>query len=474
MYNNLYDILNNYLNLVFLVFTLTLLLSFLVMALIFTRVSFHHNKVSQIGSISKVMNSNMAPSISIIAPAYNEEATIIENIKSLLSLRYDNYEVIVVNDGSRDGTLDKIMTSFELVKEEGIPAQFPGKRIRGIYKSEDKQLDRLVVIDKVNGGKSDALNAGINYSRNRFVGCIDVDCLLNPDALSHVVRAFYQEPKKKVVAVGSVIRVANSCKISEGVVEQVRLPKNWLAKYQLLEYTRSFLLGRMAWGGIDGLLIISGAFGFFEREVLVEVGGYDTGTVGEDMEVIFKIRRHMTEKKIPYTLSYLPEPLCYTEVPEDAKILINQRDRWSRGNIETLKKHKVMFFNPRYGRLGMLSYPYWFFYEWLAPLLEFFGLFTILAFWYAGLINWQFFVALTLMVYMFAVMFSIYAISWDLYTYRQYTSKRDFFSLVTCALTEPFLFHPLVVYSAVRGNFKKIFKQKSGWGTITRKGFSNS
>ena len=298
----------------------------------------------------------MAPSITIIAPAYNEGLTIVENVRSLLSLRYMNYEVMVVNDGSKDDTLEKMIEAYSLEKiDQQINPDWNSKPVRGIYKSKQRSFSKLTVIDKANGGKSDALNAGMALSTNKYVGCIDVDCLLKPDALLHVVKSFYQRSKKKVIAVGGVIRIANSCKINGGHLEEIQLPKNWLAKFQLLEYTRSFNLGRMAWGRLDSLLIISGAFGFFDRETAIAVGGYDTNTVGEDMEIVFKMRRYMHDSGEPYTIEYIPDPLCWTEVPEDLGILINQRDRWARGNLETLYKHKDMFFNTKYGKLGLLS-----------------------------------------------------------------------------------------------------------------------
>ncbi|NNC34616.1 MAG: glycosyltransferase, partial [Croceitalea sp.] len=413
MSNGIFEILIEYINVIFLIFSLVLFSMFGIMGYLSTRNSLHYKHKNSFGDLSKVMASPLAPSITIIAPAYNEGLTIVENVRSLLSLKYVTYEVMVVNDGSKDDTLQKLIDAYKLEKiDRPIDPNWKSKPIRGIYKSTQPSFAKLTVIDKENGGKSDALNTGIHLSENRYVGCIDVDCLLQPDALLHVVKSFSQRSKKKVIAVGGVIRVANSCRISGGTLEQINLPKSWLAKFQLLEYTRSFLLGRMAWGRIDSLLIISGAFGFFDREIALEVGGYDTQTVGEDMEIIFRMRRHMHEQKIPYTIEYIPDPLCWTEVPEDLKVLVKQRDRWSRGNLETLKKHKDMFFNPRFGRLGMLSYPYWFFYEWLAPILEFTGFIAIVCFYLMGILNWEFFVAITLTVYTFSIMFSFYAVLW--------------------------------------------------------------
>ena len=475
MDSGLFNIILEYINIVFLVFTVLLFSLFSIMGYLSTRNSIHYRNKNSFGDLSKLMASPIAPGITIIAPAYNEGLTIVENIRSLLSLRYVNYEVMVVNDGSKDDTLQKMIDAYDLILiEKDIDPNWPCKPIRGVYKSKHRSFSKLTVIDKENGGKSDALNTGIQLSEMKYVGCIDVDCLLLPDALLHVVKSFYQRSRKRVIAVGGVIRIANSCKISGGKLEEIRLPKNWLAKFQLLEYTRSFLLGRMAWGRIDSLLIISGAFGFFDREIALAVGGYDTGTVGEDMEIVFRMRRYMHERKIPYTVEYIPDPLCWTEVPESTKILVNQRDRWARGNLETLYTHKDMFFNPKFGRLGLLSYPYWFFYEWLAPLLEFFGFFTIVLFYYLGIINWEFFVAITLAVYTFSVMFSFYAILWDVYSYNQYKRTKDILLLVLCALIEPVTFHPLVVWSAVRGNYKKLFKVQSGWGSQVRKGFAKT
>jgi len=475
MDNGVFNVILEYLNIVFLVFSAVLFVLYLIMAYLATRNSIHYKHKNSFGDISKTLGSPLAPGITIIAPAYNEGLTIVENVRSLLSLQYVNYEVMVVNDGSKDDTLQKLIEAYDLEKiETQIDPDIKSKPIRGIYKSTQRSFSKLTVVDKGNGGKSDALNAGIFLSENKYVGCIDVDCLIVPEALLHVVKSFYQHSEKRVIAVGGVIRVANSCKISGGTLEEIRLPKNWLAKFQLLEYTRSFLLGRMAWARIDSLLIISGAFGFFDREIALAVGGYDTNTVGEDMEIIFRMRRYMHDAGEPYHVAYIPDPLCWTEVPESLKIFMNQRDRWSRGNLETLQTHKDMFFNPKYGRLGMLSYPYWFFYEWLAPILEFIGIIAVFIFIYLGIINWEFFIAITLAIYAFSIMFSFYAILWEVYSYNQYSRTRDILKLMLAAILEPLIFHPIVVWSSVRGNYKKLFKIRSGWGSQVRKGFAKA
>ena len=475
MDSGLFNVILEYINIVFMMFTTTLFIIFTSMGYLSTRNSIHYKKKNSFGDFSKIMASPLAPSITIIAPAYNEGLTIVENIRSLLSLQYVNYEVMVVNDGSKDDTLEKMIAAYDLVKiDRAIDPDWKSKPIRGVYKSNQRSFSKLTVIDKENGGKSDALNTGIFLSESKYVGCIDVDCLLMPDSLLHVVKSFFQRSKKRVIAVGGVVRVANSCRIDGGALEEIRMPKSWLARFQLLEYTRSFLLGRMAWGRLDSLLIISGAFGFFDREIALAIGGYDTKTVGEDMEIIFRMRKYMHERREAYTIEYIPDPLCWTEVPEDLKIFVGQRDRWSRGNLETLFKHKEMFFNSKFGRLGLLSYPYWFFYEWLAPILEVSGLLSIVLFYYLGILNMDFFIAISVMVYAFAIMFSFYAILWEVYTYNQYTKTKDILTLMGYALVEPFIYHPIVTFAAIKGNYKKLFNIKAGWGTITRKGFSKA
>ena len=277
MDSEVFKIILEYINTVFFVFTVVLITLFTFMGYLSTRNSIHYRNKNSFGDMSKVMASPLAPSITIIAPAFNEGVNIVENVRALLSLRYVNYEVMVVNDGSTDDTLSKMIDAYDLeVVDQEIDPNWQSKPIRAIYKSSQRALAKLTVVDKENGGKSDALNTGMALSTSKYVGCIDVDCLLMPDALLHVVKSFFQRSEKRVIAVGGVIRVANSCQISGGELEEIHLPKNWLARFQLLEYTRSFILGRMAWGRIDSLLIISGAFGFFDREVALAVGGYDT------------------------------------------------------------------------------------------------------------------------------------------------------------------------------------------------------
>ncbi|RYZ29774.1 MAG: glycosyltransferase family 2 protein [Chitinophagaceae bacterium] len=429
---------------------------------------------SSFAEFKLLASSEHAPSLSILAPAYNEGATIIENVRSLLSIYYNNFEVIIINDGSKDDSLQKLIDVYDL---EVVPyyseQPIKTKPIRGVYKSRNPVYKKLVVVDKVNGGKADALNVGINIAQNQYVVCIDVDCILEQDAMLKLTKPFLENGHARVIATGGVVRIANSCEVKDGKIVQVHLPKQFLPRMQALEYIRAFLLGRMAWSRMNGLLLISGAFGAFDRDIVIAVGGYDHNTVGEDMELVVRMRRYMEELELPYEVAYIPDPLCWTEAPGSYKILGRQRNRWTRGTIETLRMHRKMFFNPRYGVLGMVSYPYWFFFEFLAPLVEFFGFVFFLIFAVLGFMDWQFFFALLLLIYSFAAVFSAFAILMEALTYNQYKKKSEIASLMLTALVEPIIFHPFVVWSAVKGNID-LLRKKNSWGEMSRQGFATA
>ena len=431
----------------------------------------HKNEFSDFRLLA---TSSHAPSISILAPAYNEGATIIENVRSLLSLHYGDLEVVIINDGSKDDCLQKLIDGYDLVKiERHVQYRIATKEVRGVYKSRKAVYRKLVVVDKVNGGKADALNVGINVSANDIIVCIDVDCILEQDALLKMIKPFMEETREKVIASGGVVRIANSCEIRDGRLEKIVLPENYWARMQSLEYIRAFIIGRMAWGRINGLLLISGAFGAFDKEIAIRAGGYDHGTVGEDMELVVRMRRYMEELKQPYRVTYIPDPLCWTEAPVSSKILGRQRNRWTRGSIETLKIHKTLFFNPRYHVMGMLSYPFWFFFEMLAPLIEFFGMVAFLIMSIFGLINWHAFIALLLFIISFGYLFSAFAAYMEVITFNMYRRRKEMMKLLLTALTEPFYFHPFVVWSAVKG-YWDLIRKKNSWGEMTRQGFGQT
>jgi len=416
-----------------------------------------------------LLQSAHMPKISVLAPAYNEEANVIENVKSLLTLDYPSFEIMVINDGSTDDTLKRLINNFDLYLDEAIHFKHvPSKNIKGIYKSRNKAYKNLKIVDKVNGGKADALNSGINCCSHDIICCIDVDCVLERDALLKLIKPFLNNTKK-VIASGGIIRVANSCIIEDGRITEVRLPDSFIARAQILEYFRAFLMGRMAWSRVDGLLLISGAFGMFDKATVIEAGGYNPNTVGEDMELLVRMRRIMREKKIPYTVGFVPDPLCWTEVPQTWNVLYRQRNRWTRGTVETLNIHKKMLFNPRYGVLGLLSTPYWMFFEWFAPIIEFLGILFFIFLLAFGQVNWIVFLIFFGVVYSFSILFSITALFFEEFSFQQYKKPEYMVRLLYTAMLEPLIYHPFVMWSAIRGNLDLVLGKKS-WGKMTRTG----
>ncbi|MFV8367286.1 glycosyltransferase family 2 protein [Flavobacterium sp. XS1P27] len=456
-------------------FAFSAILSYIILAAISAVETIDYMKKNSFVNYKEILSSSISPSISIIAPAYNETLNIVENVRSLLSNHYVNYDVIIINDGSKDDSLEKLIEAYDLVKVDHlINNQIPTKPLRkGVFKSTNPAFEKLIVVDKENGGKADALNTGLNISPNKYVACIDVDCLLLEESLQKMIKPFLESTDKKVIAAGGVIRIANSCVIKDGKLLDVNLPKNLIVRGQILEYLRAFLLGRMAWSKLNGLLVISGAFGLFDKKTAIEVGGYDTKTVGEDMEIIVRMRRHMEEKKIKYKVAYIPDPLCWTEAPDNYKIFISQRNRWTRGTIETLKKHREIGFNRKYNALGTISFPYWLIYERLAPVIEVLGLFYFSFLLINHNVKWDYAIAFIVLSYLFIVFFSIITIISEELTYHQYKKKGMGLKLITTAFLEPFTNHPFILYAAIKGNFDYYFNKKIKWGEMTRKGMTN-
>jgi len=460
-------------NISILVFAIFIMLSYVLLGLISIKSLREYLRNNNFINFNVLLSSENSPSLSLIAPAYNEGKTIEENIQSLLSLNYSNYEVIIVNDGSKDNSMEIMIKTYylEIDSDFRFHPYLKTKEIKGIYRSKNPAFKKLIVVDKMNGGKSDALNVGINISSKPYIVCIDVDCIIEKDALLKMAKPFLENFKGRVIATGGVIRIANSCKISNGRLIEVNVPAPFLPRIQVIEYLRAFLLGRMAWAKLDGLLLISGAFGMFDKEVVIQAGGYDHKTVGEDMELVMRMRRFMIETNQKYIVSYIPDPLCWTEAPDNFSILGKQRSRWTRGTMESLWKHRIMFLNPKYKLLGLLSFPYWLIFEYLAPLIEFFGLIITILFFAFGLINFKFFGLLLLFVYSFALMISTLALLSEEYTFHQYPKIKHYFKLLLVALIEPFYFHPFLVYCALKGNWEKIKGVKT-WGEMTRGGFT--
>lgn len=460
----------------FLVYTLVLMGIYTVSALLSYRAIRLHVAETSFVDYRQILTSPLSPKISIIAPAYNEALNIVDNAKSLLSLEYPDFEVVIVNDGSEDATLQRLIDAYKLRKTARLVLpQVNCEEILGVYQSTDRAVSNLTVVDKRNGGKSDALNAGINVCSGELFACIDVDCVLERDAMLRLIKPFLEETDRKVIATGGVIRLANDCVIQDGHLTTVNVPRSLIARAQVLEYMRAFLLSRVAWAKLNGLLLISGALGLFDKQTVIEAGGYSHKTVGEDedMELIIRMRRLMEERKQPYAVRYIPDPLCWTEGPSDWTILGRQRNRWTRGLIDSLKFHRRLLFNPRYGFMGLVSYPYWLVCEWLAPVVEVLGLVCCTIFWALGLLNAAIFWLLLTTVYSYAVCLSCIAIWVDQKMYLPYRSKRDLGRLLINAVIEPFFYHPFTVYSSIRGNIDYL-RGKKGWGSMTRLGLSRS
>ena len=426
--------------------------------------------------VNDIVRATDIPSVTLVAPAFNEGMTIIENVKSLLSIQYPFYEFILVNDGSTDNSMELLIEKYALEPFDAtfISQPIPTATVNKIYKSRKKQYRHLTVIDKNNGGRADALNAGINFAQSELVLCTDADCIIEQDALLKMVRPYLEEGDREIIACGGAIGIANDSVIKNGVLKKLKVPKDLIPTIQVVEYIRAFLVGRMGWGEINGLMLVSGAFGMYPRTRVIQVGGFNHNTVGEDLELCIRLRVHMEKLKKPYKVVYVPETLCWTEAPPNYSIFIKQRDRWARGLWETIKLHKYLFLNPKYRGMGLFFFPYWCFFEFGAPIVEFLGLICIILFGWLGFINWTSAILLFTSVYLLGCIFSTISVFFYVKNFRYYATGKEVSELLLAAYLEPFVFHPVLVYGQMKGYYKKLFRIKSGWGTMTRKGFNSS
>ena len=417
--------------------------------------------------------SNHVMGVSVIGPAFNEGATVVYNVKSLLSLTYPKFEVVIVNDGSTDDTLEKLIREFDLVKVDFFyQEKIVSKTVRGHYKSRNPVYSKLLVVDKENNkSKADALNAGINSTKYPLILCTDVDCILKNDTITKLAKPF-MESKTRVIGTGAGIRTSNSCDIREGFLVKVHFPKGWYPRFQELEYVRAFLFGRMAWSQINGLLLVSGGLGMFDKEIVIAAGGYWHKSLGEDMELITRMRKYMYKTKQKFTIKYIPESLCWTEVPATTEVFIRQRVRWARGLVQTLNLHRNCFFNPKYGKLGFLILPYFFAFEFLIPILEFTGILVILYFLFFANINWEFFIYLNLLIYLFYLSITLISILLDEMLYKNYANLKEISILILMAIIEPFVYHPVTIYASLKGYWHFFRQKEQKWGNMQRQGFS--
>jgi cellulose synthase/poly-beta-1,6-N-acetylglucosamine synthase-like glycosyltransferase len=418
-------------------------------------------------ALDTVLRSPATPPISVIVPAFCEESTIAESLRGLLLLNYPQFEVVVVNDGSTDRTLDVLVEAFGLVRAP-VAYQQPldTAPVRGLYRSLDHP--DLVVIDKVNGGKADSINAGINAARHDLVCVIDADSLLEELALVRAVLPFIEDPT--TVAMGGIIRIVNGCEVDAGRVTAVRLPKDWLARFQVVEYLRAFLAGRVAMSAMNCLLIVSGAFGLFRRDAVVEVGGFRTDTIGEDMEIIVRLHRYMRQRQRPYRIVFQPDPVCWTEVPESPRILGNQRNRWHRGTMQVLSAHAQMIGSARYGAVGMFALPYFAVFEAASPVVEAFGYLLNSAGLLFGLVDVEFAQLFFLTAIAFGSLISVTSVLLEEVAFRRYPRSRDLVLLVIVGVLENCGYRQLTTWWRLRGMWD-FFRGRQGWGQMVRKGF---
>jgi cellulose synthase/poly-beta-1,6-N-acetylglucosamine synthase-like glycosyltransferase len=419
-----------------------------------------------------VFANPLTPGITLIAPAYDEEPVIVEAVTAMLGLRYPLLEVIVVDDGSTDGTFERLREAFDLEPvERAIPDDVPTV---GVVRSTHAPADgrSLLVIRKDNAGRrSDPVNVGLNAARHPLVGVVDADSLLDRDALLEVVRPFVDDPER-VVASGGTIRAANGCEVVDGRIVSTRMPSNWLARIQVVEYLRSFLLARSGWSRLRGLLIISGAFGLFRRDVLVRVGGMDLETIGEDAELVARIHRTMREDGTPYRVTFVSRPVCWTEVPEDRRTLGRQRRRWARGLAEVLWKHRRMMGNPRHRVMGLAAMPFYLLFELLAPVIELAGLVLLVLGLAFGLIAWQGALVLALAALAIGALVSVAAIAVEAATFSRYRRWSDIWRALAAAGVEFVGFRQLHAWWRLRGIFDFLRGGGANWGAMPRVGFS--
>ncbi len=426
-----------------------------------------HRRSSAAEDTRWLLSSSVLPRVSILVPAHNEAATMGESVRALLTLEYPNLEIVLVNDGSTDETLETLVHHFELQPIYPVYRHVVAtKAVRALYRSG--LHPGLVVVDKDNGGKADALNAGLNLATGALVCAIDADTLIEPDALLRIVQPFLS--REDIVASGGTIRVVNGSRVQAGRVVVPRAPRKPVAGLQAVEYLRAFLFGRLGWNRLGGNLIISGAFGLFRRDALRAIGGYQVDSIGEDMELVVRLRRAGIERAEASRVVFVPEPVAWTEAPESLRVLGRQRDRWQRGLVDVLWRHRRLVFNPHYGAVGLVVSPYFILVELLGPVVEALGVLGLAVGLGLGLVDLQFAILFLLVVYGWGLLFSIGALLLDELTTRRYESLADRVLLVCWALIEPLGYRQLTVVWQLRGMVRAA-RGRSDWGDMSRRGF---
>ncbi|MFD1928760.1 glycosyltransferase [Sporosarcina siberiensis] len=406
--------------------------------------------------------------VSIIVSAFNEEVGILDTIQSLLTLNYPQVEIIIVNDGSTDSTEEQIIKGFQMYEvEKVVQEHLPTMTIQSIYQSTSQP--NLILVTKDNGGKADALNAGINISKYPYFCSIDGDSILDSTSLLRIMKPMISSDDE-VIAAGGTVRIANGFDIQLGTVMSSSLSSNKLVIMQVIEYMRAFLMGRIALSKFNLVLIISGAFSVFSKKWVIDAGGYSTKTIGEDMELVVKLHRLNRERKSNKKIVFIPDPVCWTEAPETLSDLRKQRRRWHQGLAESLWKHKKMIFNPKYGPVGLVSIPYFWFIELLGPVIELLGYAYIVLLFLMGEVYYEFAILLSLLFILYGSLFSMVSVLLETWSRNTYTKPADILKILLLSVTEVFWYRPLTIIWRCEGIVAAIFRRKA-WGTLTRKGF---
>ncbi len=455
---------------IFYVFVINVIYLFLV-TLGFFALRRHHTQLSP-ADRDAIRRSPLTPSISLIVPSFNEEVSVRESVGCMLRLDYPNYEVIVVNDGSKDRTLEFLIDQFNLYKSaRSVTGPLDTKPVRRVYESTEPV--RLLVIDKTNGGKADSINAGINAARCDLVMVVDSDSLIERDGLFEMVKPFLEDPER-TVAVGGTVRAVNDCEVRSGAVRQIRTSNSMLANFQSVEYMRAFFGGRVGFSLFNCMLIISGAFGLFRRDRAIEVGGFDHSSIGEDMELVVRMHHHYRDTKQPYRIAYVAAPVCWTEVPQDWKILHRQRKRWQRGTVDSLWRHREMLLNPRYGFVGMFAFPYFVLFEMFGPLVETLGYVLTIFGLLFNIISTPVAILFFTVSIAFGILLSTSAVMLDELTPCRFPYWKNTLTLFIAAILENFGFRQVLTLWRAQGLWEGIRGKKTSWGVMVRRGFSST
>jgi cellulose synthase/poly-beta-1,6-N-acetylglucosamine synthase-like glycosyltransferase len=443
--------------------------------IVFTAIAWNdvtrHLQRRRFDAADEAFASPLTPGISVLLPAYNEEAGIVESVRSLLSLRYPRFEVVVVNDGSTDGTIERLTAAFDLVEiRKALRDGIATRPVTATYVS--RRHPELCVVDKENGGKADALNAGVNAARHPYVCAVDADALIEEQALLQVARPIIDDPGL-MAATGGIVRIANGCTVDHGRVVSVGLPVSRLATIQVVEYFRAFLVGRVGWSRINALLIISGAFGLFRRDLVDEVGGWWTNTVGEDVELVVRLHRLLRRRGTDYRIAFVPDPVCWTEVPEDLRTLGRQRRRWHRGLAETLWRHRGAIGNPRYGAFGLLAMPYFFVFELLGPVVAVLGPVLTIVLWSVDRVSTLFLLAFLIVSILLGILLSIAALALEEFSFRRHPRGGEVARLVAYAVVENLGYRQLNdLWRAAA--FGELARKRRTWGEQRRRGIGKA